>query len=176
VQLSAHITIPVAEVIASDSATRELHAFRTGEHDGTPIVYAKNSQGVSELLEANYYQELTDFLIDEMALWYGGNIPPSNALFQEGYKFRIFAPSDAVIEMLDGIDMADIIGSMTYSVRVTSSDGILNFHAVNVMSLGSYAGENYLGYQALKNPSNGSFQPRVQVFQWQKAIPTKYVK
>ena len=176
VQLSAHVTIPVAEVIASDAATKELKAFRTGRHDGLPSIYADNSDGMRELLEGNYYQELSEYLIDNMAKWYGGHIPHDNGLFHEGQRFRIFAPSDALREMFDGIDMADVIGSMTYSVRVTSNNGKLNFFAINVMSLGSYAGENYLGYHAIDNPESGSFKPRVQVFQWQQDIPAKYIK
>ena len=176
VQLSAHLTIPVAEVIASDAASIELNAFRTGQHDGIPSIYAHNSEGVSELLAGNYYQELSGYLIDNMANWYGGYIPANDGLFREGQRFRVFTPVDAIYEIIDGVGMADVIGSITYSVRVTSAEGKLNFFAINAMSLGSYAGENYLGYDAIASPDSGPFRPRVQVFQWQLDIPVKYRK
>ncbi len=171
VMLSAQLTLPVAELIASDDAANELRLFRTGQHDGLPIVFRANSQATVELLRGVYYQELSDYLITAMTEWYGGKIPEDGALYVHSDTFRVFSGFDALTEIVDGIDMADIIGTMTYYVRMTTSSGIITFHAVNIMSLSSYSGEHYFQHDWVSDPEDGKFKSRVQVFQWQQIIP-----
>ncbi|NNJ72499.1 MAG: hypothetical protein HKP09_04890 [Enterobacterales bacterium] len=174
VKISAYLTIPIGEILATDVAEQELALFRTGEHDSRPIFFDHQSQATKELLEGRYYQELTVYLIDAMARWYGGHIPESDGLYSHSDTFRVFSPSDAMVEIVDGVDMADVVGTFTYYVRITSKEGKLTFLATNVMSLGSYAGENYWQYDKVVNPESGAFKSRVQVFEWQQDIPPKY--
>lgn len=171
IKFSAHITIPLAEIIASDAAAIELNKFRTGEHDGLPILYTPTDQATKELLQGAYYQELTQYLIAAMNRWYGGKIPTDGGLYTHSDTFRVFAGHDAFLEMINGIDVADIIGSFTYYIRLTTSSGKINFHAVNVMSLSSYAGERYFQHDMVTDPDRGAFKSRVQIFQWQTDIP-----
>ena len=171
IKFTAHLTIPLAEIIASDAAAYELHKFRTGEHDGLPILYKPTDKATIELLEGSYYQELTHYLIAAMDRWYGGEIPEDGGLYTHSDTFRVFAGNDALFEFADGIDVADIIGSFTYYIRMTTASGKITFHAVNVMSLSSYAGERYFQHNLVADPDSGAFKSRVQVFQWQVDIP-----
>lgn len=174
VKAPASFTIYLAEIIASEDAEAELIFFRTGEHNDIPSVYEQDSEGLKELVAGNYYQELSAFLISQMAIWYGGTIPNNNGLFFQSDPFRPFGPSDAFWEMLDGIDMADIIGSITHKVRMSTQDGYIYFLATNDMSLESYAGENYLRHGLVKNPESGKFRSTTQIFLWRIPIPQKY--
>jgi len=174
IRIPAHISIFSAELIASEAAEKELEKFRRGEHDGAPIEFAIDSPATKELLAGRYYQELTQHLIKETARWYGGKIPHSNGLFSQANTYRSFGGKDFLNEIIDGIDMADIIGSITYYVRVTTQDGFLYFHAINKMSLDSYAGENYFEHDLVNNPESGAFTSTAQVFNWRVEIPEKY--
>ena len=174
VKAPASFTIYLAEIFASEDAETELRRFRTGEHDDTPSVYNQNSRGLKELVAGNYYIELSNFLISQMANWYGETIPNNNGLFLQSDPFRPFGPSDAFWEMLGGIDMADVIGSITHKVRMSTQDGHIYFLATNDMSLESYAGENYLRHGLIDNPESGKFRSTTQVFLWRLPIPKKY--
>ena len=174
VKLPATFTIYIAELLASEDAARELFKFRTGEHDDEPSIYQKDSAGVKELLAGSYYQALSQFLIQQMADWYGGQIPDNNGLFTQSDAFRPFSPNDAFWEFFDGIDMADVIGSITHKVRMATKDGNIYFMATNDMSLESYAGENYLRHGLINNPEVGKFRSTTQVFTWQLPIPESY--
>jgi hypothetical protein len=176
IKASAHISIFSAELIASDAAEKELTKFRTGNHQGNPKVFSNDSVATKELFNGTYYQELTDHLVEELANWYKGKIPESGGLFSQANTFRVFAPSDALWEFTDGIDMADIIGTFTYYVRATTSDGMIYFQGVNKISLESYSGENYLGHGLVNNPKLGPLSSTAQVFKWQIEIPEKYRK
>jgi len=172
---SAHISIYAVELIASDLARKELEKFRTGKHDGVPSFYYYQSQGQKELLDGAYYQELTKHLILELAKWYNGKIPSSNGLFMQSNSFRIFSPQDAVIQVMDGIDLDDIIGTFTYYIRVTTNNGIIYFSGINKISLESYSGENYLRHGLVDNPEIGALSSTTQIFEWQVNIPKKYL-
>ncbi len=176
IEISAHISIYTAELFASDTAEKELNKFRTGEHNGTPSLYSFNSAGSQELFKGKYYRELTTHLVEELAKWYKGKIPSFDGLFSQANSFRVFAPSDALWEMTDGIDMADIIGTFTYYVRATTDEGIIYFQGINKISLESYSGENYLGHGLVNNPKLGPLSSTAQVFKWQVKIPEKYLK
>ena len=171
IKFTAHITIPIAEIIASEAASVELNKFRTGDHDGLPVIYGPTHEATRELLEGTYYQELTSYLIDAMDRWYGGKIPNHGGLYTHYDTYRVFAVTDAFSEMTDGVDVADIIGSFTYNIRMTTDSGKITFHAINVMSLSSYAGERYLQHNMVADPVEGAFKSRVQIFQWQVDIP-----
>ncbi len=174
VKLPATFTIYVAELLASEDAARELNKFRTGKHDDQPALYGQNSTGVKELLAGSYYQALSQFLIQQMADWYGGSIPDQNGLFIQAEPFRPFSPSDAFWSFFNGIDMADVIGSITHKVRMATKNGNIYFMAINDMSLESYAGENYLRHGLINNPTVGKFRSTTQVFIWELPIPTPY--
>lgn len=176
IKASAHISIYTAEIFASDAAEKELNKFRTGEHDGTPTIFSETSIESKELFEGKYYQELTEHLVKEMAKWYQGKIPDSGGLFSQTNTFRVFSPNDALWEITDGIDLADIIGTFTYYTRATTKDGTICFTGVNKLSLESYSGENYLGHGLVNNPELGPLSSTAQVFEWQVQIPEKYRK
>ncbi len=176
IKASAYISIYTAEIFANDAAEKELKKFRTGEHDSTPAIFSNVSDETEELFKGMYYQELTEHLVEEMAKWYKDQIPNSDGLFSQANTFRVFAPSDALWEITDGIDMADIIGTFTYYVRATTNDGIIYFQGINKLSLESYSGENYLGHGLVNNPKLGPLSSTAQVFIWQVAIPEKYRK
>ena len=176
IKLSAHISIYSAELFASDAAEKELNKFRTGEHQGLPAIFSAGSIGSKELFEGKYYQQLTHHLVEELAKWYQGKIPDSGGLFSQANSFRVFSPGDALWEVTDGIDMADIIGTFTYYVRASTNNGIIYFQGVNKISLESYSGENYLGHGLVNNPRLGPLSSTAQVFNWQVAIPEKYRK
>ncbi len=171
---SAHISIYSAELFASNLAEKELKKFRTGRHNGTPNFYPFNSQGQIELFDGAYYQELTQHLILELAKWYKGKIPHSGGLFLQNNSFRIFSPQDAMIQLMDGIDMDDIIGTFTYYVRLSTDNGIIHFSGINMLSLESYSGENYLKHGLVTNPEKGALSSTAQVFEWQVIIPKEY--
>lgn len=174
IKASAHISIYTAEIFASDAAEKELNKFRTGEHDGTPAVFSETSIESEELFEGKYYQELNEHLVEEMAKWYQGKIPNSGGLFSQANTFRVFSPNDALWEISDGIDLADIIGTFTYFIRATTNHGIIYFTGVNKLSLESYSGENYLGHGLVNNPELGPLSSIAQVFKWRVVIPEKY--
>jgi hypothetical protein len=176
IKASAHVSIYTAEIFASDAAEKELKKFRSGEHDGTPAIFSENSIQSKELFEGKYYQELTDHLVTEIAKWYQGKIPHSDGLFSQSNTFRVFAPNDALREISDGIDLADIIGTFTYYIRATTQDGCIYFTGVNKLSLESYSGENYLGHGLVNNPNLGALSSTAQVFKWSVIIPEKYRK
>jgi len=171
---SAHITIFSAELIATDAAEKELEQFRKGSHDGLPTNYSESSDGTKELLQGDYYRELTDHLVEELAKWYGKKIPHSGGLFTQSNSFRVFSPNDAIIEFGDGIGMADIIGTMGYYVRMSTHDGNIYFQGINKMSLESYAGTNYLKHNLVNNPEAEAFSSTTQVFNWSLPIPEEY--
>jgi len=174
VKAPASFTIYFAEIFASEDAEFELAQFRTGEHNDIPSIYGENTEGLKELVAGSYYQELSEFLIAQMADWYDGTIPENQGIFMQSDAFRPFGPSDAFWEMLDGIDMADIIGSITHKVRMSTKDGYIHFMAVNDMSLESYAGENYLRHGLVDNPESGRFRSTTQVFLWKLPIPKRF--
>ena len=171
---SARLNLYLAEFIASESAKNHLNQFRLGKHDGSPKIYTSESQQTKELFHGHYYQELTEHLVEEVANWYGNKIPANNALFMQGNTFRIFSPTDAFIEMLNGIDLADITGTFTYHIRATTKDGYIHFTGVNQMSLESYSGENYLRHGMVTNPDIGPLSSTTQVYKWKVIIPEKY--
>jgi len=173
-KISAHISIYSAELIASDAAETELKKFRRGQHNTLPVVFKVDSDESAELLKGNYYQELTQHLVDELARWYNWKIPHSGGLFTQTNSFRIFDWPDFVAEIVDGVDMADIIGSITYYVRVTTLGGEIYFHAINKMSLESFAGENYFRHGLVNNPRENAFKSTTQVFNWSTPIPAEY--
>jgi len=176
IKLPAQISIYIAEMIASDAAEKELAKFRSGQHDGTPTFYSVDSKGNKELFNGDYYQELTQHLIEQLGLWYGGKIPHDNGLFSQSNTFRVFSPSDAIWQFSDGIDMNDIIGTFTYYVRITTNNGIIHFQGTNKISLESYSGENYLRHGLVNNPDVGPFSSTTQIFEWQIEIPLEYRK
>lgn len=168
---SAVFSTYLAEIIATKPAEIELQKFRTGNHDGTPIIFSEDSLESKELFEGAYYQELTKHLVDELGKWYKGRIPATGGLFLQGNSFRVFSPSDAIPEMINGIDLADIIGTFTYYVRATTKDGMIHFSGVNQLSLESYSGENYLRHGLVDNPKTGPLSSTTQIFEWRVAIP-----
>ena len=176
VKISAYITIYTAEIVASDAAEKELKKFRTGEHNGNPALYLETSDETHELFEGDYYQQLSQYLMSELAAWYGGEIPIDNGLFYQSNTFRVFNVGDLFHELTDGIDLADVIGSMTYYVRASTKNGVVYFEGVNKMSLESYSGQNYLKHGLVSNPKNGAFRTTTQVFKWQIVIPTEFRK
>ena len=176
IKASAHVSVYTAEIFASTAAEKELKKFRSGEHDGTPIIFSETSIESKELFKGKCYQELTEHLVEELAKWYQGKIPDSGGLFLQTNTFRVFSPNDALREFTDGIDLADIIGTFTYYIRVTTNDGIIYFTGVNKLSLESYSGENYLGHGLVNNPKLGPLSSTAQVFKWSTDIPEKYRK
>jgi len=176
VKISAHITINTAELIASEAAEKELNKFRKGEHDGSPVVYSELSSETRELFEGAYYKQLNEHLMNELIQWYGGEIPGNNGLFSQSQTYRIFDTGDFIWGITDGIDLADVIGSITYYVRASTKDGVIHFEGLNKMSLSSYSGQNYLRHDLVNNPHAGAFKTAVQVFRWQVAIPLEFRK
>ncbi|TQV72803.1 hypothetical protein FLL45_15145 [Aliikangiella marina] len=174
IKASAHLTIFSAELIATESAEKELEKFRTGIHDDLPVVFDIDSIESQELLNGSYYQELSKHLTEALADWYGGSIPDNNGLFMQANSYRVFGGKDFLREIVDGIDMADIIGSITYYVRVSTHKGEIYFQGTNVMSFESYSGENYFGANWVNNPIEGPFRSTTQVFNWKIPIPTQY--
>ena len=173
-KISAYISIFSVELVASDAAEIELNKFRSGEHDALPIVYPVDSDESAELLKGSYYQELTQHLVVELARWYGWKIPHSGGLFTQADTFRVFDWSDFLTEIVDGVDMADIIGSITYYVRVTTLEGKIYFHTINKMSLESFSGENYFRHGLVNNPQEDAFKSTTQIFHWSTPIPAEY--
>jgi len=173
-KMSAKLSINLAELIASDAAKAQLKKFRTGSHTGAPKVYEYDSLETKELFEGDYYQELNEHLVTELAQWYDNKIPVDNGLFMQGNTFRVFSPNDAIIEMLDGIDLADITGTFTYHIRATTKNGIIYFMGINQISLESYSGENYLRHGLVNNPDTGPFSSTTLVYRWQHPIPEHY--
>ena len=174
IKASAHLTLFTAELFASDAAEKELEKFRTGKHDDLPVLFTVDSAESVELLEGKYYRELTSHLTEQLAEWYGGRIPDCNGLFLQTNSYRVFGGIDFLTEIIDGIDLADIIGSMTYYVRVSTHEGIIYFQGTNVTSFESYSGENYFGFDWVDNPHQGSFRSTTQVFNWKMPIPDQY--
>jgi hypothetical protein len=168
------MTIPLAEIIASEDAAKTLHRFHSGDHDDSAQIFGHNSQATQELLRSPYYQKLIEVSVKEMARWYGGRIPQNGALFQQGNSFRIFDGRDFAREIVDGVDMADIIGSISYYLRCASYNGQLYFVLVNRMSLSSFAAANYLQHQLVSEARTGAYRPTTQVFLWQQPIPQQY--
>ena len=105
-----------------------------------------------------------------------GKFPSDGALFQQSYTFRPFGGFDALREISDGIDMADIIGSITYHIRISSKRGELQFMSVNKMSLESFAGSHYFNHSLVENPTEGDFISTAQGFEWFQPIPAKYLQ
>ncbi|MCW9000021.1 MAG: hypothetical protein OQK04_15025 [Kangiellaceae bacterium] len=176
--LTKAIAVPslfLAELIASPEAEKELENFRKGATDSRTSIHRNNSKATQQLLNGKYYQELSSFLIAQMAKWYGGQIPSDDALFQQAYTFRPFGGMDALVEISDGIDMADIIGSITYHVRISSKNGNLLFMAVNKMSLESFAGSHYFNHSLVDNPKTGNFISTAQGFEWVQPIPENFL-
>jgi hypothetical protein len=176
VKISAHITIFSAEIIASKAAEKELKKFRVGEHNGEPTVYLETSSETKELFAGRYYKQLNLHLMKELVDWYDGKIPLDGGLFSQSNTFRVFGAGDFIWEISDGIDLADIIGSITYYVSASTRNGIIYFQGVNKMSLQSYSGQNYLRHGLVINPQAGSFKSTSQVFKWQVEIPVEFRK
>lgn len=171
---SACVTLWAAEVIASEDAEKTLMNFRTGEHSGLPQVFEYDSLAMKELMNASYYQQLVDYLVRALADWYQGKIPYSGAVFSQAYPFRVFGGSDFISGIVDGIDMSDIIGSITYYAHLTTEQGVIHIKLTNVMSLESYAGANYFKHRFIDNPKRGAFSSTHQILLWQLPIPEEY--
>ena len=76
--LTKMVAIPslfFAELIATPQAEYELEKFRKGELNSRATIHRNDSTATRQLLDGKYYQELTQFLIEQMAEWYGGQIP-----------------------------------------------------------------------------------------------------
>lgn len=172
---SACITLWTAEIIASEDAEKTLMNFRTGEHNGLPQVFEHDSLAMKELMKASYYQQVIDYLVRALADWYQGEIPHSGAVFNQAYPFRVFGGSDFISGIVDGIDMSDIIGSITYYAHLTTDEGVIYIRLTNVMSLESYSGANYFKHRFINNPIKGAFSSTHQVLLWQLPIPKEYL-
>lgn len=171
------ITPALFSPTTSALARRELNKFLTGMHDGSPTIFEENSPGSNELLRGRYFQELTASLTARFADKYGGAIP-SDTKFKEGEwggDFRPFNPKDFLVDIVDGVDLCDVVGTFTDRVEIKSSGGMLHFVARNVTSLQSFSGENLLQHHLVDNPPSGMFSDVTQIFKWSIPIPARYL-
>lgn len=173
---SACVSLYLAEIIASQPAEFELTQFRRGDNVHAVNLYLADSQALQELLAGDYYQELVDYLVLALADWYQGKIPAEGGVFMQAVPYRVFGGKDFLWELVDGIDMADIVGSITYYARLTTENGMITIELTNVMSLESYAGSNYFRHNLVENPKQGAFSSTYQIFRWQLPIPLKYLQ
>ena len=107
-----------------------------------------------------------------MAKKYNGTIPDGGTL--TNYKYANFGPIDGAYGLLDGVQMGDVVGTFTSGVNITAKDGQLYFQATNNMSLESFSGNNIVRHNLVKNPQEGAFSTKVQIFKWVAPIPDQY--
>ena len=82
-----------------------------------------------------------------------------------------YDPVTASDGLMDGINVGDAVGTMTYGVTAEVKGLYVYFTGENAMSLGSFSGENLLRHGQVDNPTRGSFSTTYQRFIWRVPLP-----
>ena len=176
-EVSAAVAIDAAlqapDAVVSTAAKGIMSSFRNGEGDVQE--FGPESQETQELTQSAYMQGVQNSLIDQFAAANGGVIP-------EGTQFTglgpDFGPSDYAADLANGVQVSDVVGTMTYPITVVANEGSLTFTGVNVTSLQSWSGQNFLGDRGIQlgieNPSSGPLSNSTQVYTWRAPIPAQY--
>jgi YD repeat-containing protein len=162
------ITPILAGNLGSDSARGILSDFYFGDVDKVKN-FNQNSSEFKELFfgdKQRYYINEQLGAIRYMMEKYGANYIPEGATLTK-YTFKDFGPKTGALNLIDGIQMSDIIGTFSGGISVKANNGMLYFKARNNMSLESFAGENLLKHGQVTNPASGPFSTQTQVFQWE---------
>ncbi|WP_233011211.1 hypothetical protein, partial [Rheinheimera faecalis] len=159
---------------ASESASRELLKFR----DGVPgtNVYGVGSDGSNELIKSHYYQELSQHAVYHLNEYYQGDVPDGLTgvrLKDIGApSFRAYNPIDAIVDMTsDGITMPDVVGTMTYPIEMSTTNGMVVFRGINATTLQSFSGQNILKHNLVNEKSTGMMMTSKQIIEWAYPLP-----
>jgi hypothetical protein len=166
-------TLQASDELVSPAAKGIMSDFLQGE--GDDLAFGPESEAVAELTASGYMQDVQSSLTAQFAAANGGSIP-------EGAQFTgvgpDFSPVDYAADLANGVQVSDVVGTMTYPITVVASQGSLTFTGVNVTSLQSWSGQNFLGDRGIQlgieNPSSGPLSNRTQVFTWRAPIPAQY--
>ena len=92
---------------------------------------------------------------------------------------RRYSPYDAVMGLEDGIQIGDVVGTMSKGWNLSVENGLLHFSATNATTLTSYAAGDLLSHAGfgslVVDPKSGPFSPVYQTFKFNTPIP-KYLQ
>ena len=176
----ATITKALNDRKTSATAKAVLKSFLTGEGPRT-FMFTAGSAGLAELFAydpTHYtYKEIRGVIAYMMGKYH-------TPYLEDGYRVTAytkaaFSPYDGLIGLEDGIQIGDVVGTMSKGWNLSIEKGFMHFRAMNSTTLTSYAGGNLLNHAGLHSvvadPKAGPFSPVRQEFDFSLPIP-KYLR